>query len=57
MASHQAAHACRRAGASVVPASMRLRAVCTRSRCPVRRIRTVLMGAPPDSGSAHVTSP
>jgi hypothetical protein len=57
MASHQAAHACRRAGASVVPASMRLRVTCTRSGCPVRRIRTVFKGAPPDSGSAHVTSP
>ena len=37
MASRQAAHACRRAGASAVPASTQLHAACARSRCPVRR--------------------
>ena len=37
MASRQAAHACRRAGAVAVPASTRLHAACAHSRCPVRR--------------------
>ena len=46
MASRQAAHACRRAGASAVPASMRLHAACARSRRPVRCIRTVLVDTP-----------
>ena len=56
MASRQAAHACRRAGASAVPASMRLRAACARSRRPVRRIRTVLTDAPtrPRERAYHV---
>ena len=56
MTSRQAAHACRRAGASAVPASKRVR-LAHAPGVLVRRICTVLMGAPPDSGSAHVTSP